>query len=213
MPTNLKILIAIMALALGTTFLVDLKGRDFLKTVPVDFDKQAEDLDDELAPDVTFNVLDKASEKLSDHRGKVVVLNFWASWCPPCVAELPDLIELADSYPNELHMIFLSNDLKREDIDKFTSNMEESIQERIDLPNITMAWDKGGKITRETFQTFQLPETIIIDKDGRMVRKIVGVIDWDSADIRNYLADLGKIETPKNKRAVETVGETDIETE
>lgn len=213
MPTNLKILIVIMVLALGTTFLVDFSGRDFLKTVPVDLDKQAENLGDELAPDVTFNVLDQPVEKLSDYRDKVVVLNFWASWCPPCVAELPDLIELADSYPNELHMIFLSNDLKREDIDKFTANMEESIQERIDLPNITMAWDKGGKITRETFQTFQLPETIIIDKDGRMVRKIVGVIDWNNSDIRNYLADLGKIEAPKKKRAVDTVKKTDIETE
>ncbi len=213
MPQNLKILIVVVAIALCATLLVDLKGRDFLKSVPIDLDKQAEELDEEMAPDVTFNVLDEDTKKLSDYRGHVVVLNFWASWCPPCVAELPDLIELADSYPNELQLILLSNDLKREDIDKFTANMEESIQERIDLANVTMAWDKGGTITRETFQTFQLPETIILDKEGRMVRKIVGVIDWDSADIRNYLADLGHIKTPKKKRAVDTVNETDIETE
>lgn len=196
MPTNLKILTVIVVLALGLTFLVDMKGRDFIGDISVKTENQVETLDEKLAPDVTLDSLNGETETLSQYRGKVVVLNFWASWCPPCVAELPDLIELADSYPDDLHLILLSNDLKREDIDRFTVNMEESIQERIDLPNITMAWDKGGKITRETFQTFQLPETIIIDKEGRMVRKIVGVIDWNDSDIRDYLADLGETEAP-----------------
>lgn len=213
MPTNLKILLVIIAVALGLTLLVDLGGRDFTRNVPIGADKQAKDMNEEMVPDVAFHVLDNGEAKFSDYRGKVTLINFWASWCPPCVAELPDLIELADSYPDELHLVLLSNDMKREDIGKFTANMEESIQERIDLPNITMAWDKGGKITRETFQTYQLPETIILDKEGRMVRKIVGVIDWDNADIREYIADLGDIDAPRKKRAVDTVEETEIETE
>lgn len=110
MPTNLKILVAIVALALAATFFVDTSGREFIKSVPVEVDEQAEELDEEMAPDVTLDILDGEPKKLSDYKGNVVVLNFWASWCPPCVAELPDLIELADSYPEELELILLSND-------------------------------------------------------------------------------------------------------
>jgi hypothetical protein len=90
------------------------------------------------------------------------------------------MLELAASVGPDLQIVFLSNDLKREAIDKFTSQMSEDIQERIDMPNITMAWDEKGAVTRDIFRTYQLPETIIIDRDGKIVRKIVGTTSWNS---------------------------------
>lgn len=205
MKTNVIILGTIVVVALLATFFIDSSGPN-RSIVPADIENQVDEFAEGTeVPDVNLTLLDGSQKKLSELRGKVVLLNFWASWCPPCIAELPDLIELADSYPQEIELVLLSNDVQKRDIDKFTDRMEESIQERIDLPNVTMAWDKGGKITRETFQTFQLPETIIIDKDGMMVRKIVGVIDWDSDDIKSYIADLGKINTPEKETTAEIV--------
>ncbi|MAM35171.1 MAG: hypothetical protein CMH28_08865 [Micavibrio sp.] len=191
MSKNIVIVIVIIVIALGLTLLVDASRKD-VNEVPVTLDGQSEtsDTDDGTTSGIVFQTLDGGEYALSESLGRVTLINFWASWCPPCVAELPDLIELADAHPDMLDMIFVSNDMTQQAIDKFMANLPEDIQERRDLPNVVMAWDPKGEITRDIFQTHQLPETIIFTPEGKIDRKIVGVTDWSGQEMNAYLAYL-----------------------
>ena len=121
-----------------------------------------------------------------DTAGKVVVLNFWASWCAPCVAEFPLLMEISDIYADDLIFIGLSSDLTEAAIDKFFNNIDYSPAE-----HEWIAFDEGGNITRNIFQSLMLPETLLIDQDGYIVKKFVGA-DWTKEEM---IADIDTLLT------------------
>jgi len=112
-----------------------------------------------------------------DTEGKVVILNFWASWCAPCVAEFPLLLEISDIYADDLIFIGLSSDLTKAAIDKFFNNIDYSPAEQE-----WISFDEGGNITRNIFQSLMLPETLLIDQDGYIVKKFVGA-DWTKEEM------------------------------
>ena len=131
-----------------------------------------------LAPN--FKVSDgSTSIQLSDYRGKVVLVNFWATWCPPCVAELPSLLQLHHADPN-LVILAVSID---EDPDAYSRFIK---QRHVDLitvrdPNQTAA---------SLFHTDMWPETYLIDRKGVIRRKFVGAQDWTDPDIRQYIGSM-----------------------
>ncbi|HVZ84316.1 MAG TPA: TlpA disulfide reductase family protein [Terracidiphilus sp.] len=131
-----------------------------------------------LAPD--FTVSDGSSSiHLASYRGKVVLLNFWASWCGPCIEELPSLLQLHHDDPN-LTILAVS-------IDEDPSQYQRFIQQRhVDLitvrdPNQTAA---------SLFGTDMWPETYLIDRKGIIRRKFVGATDWSDPEIRAYIKSL-----------------------
>ena len=192
MKKNLLILAIAILLGGGITFFLDWQSKpeSNVTNVPVTTEERIQRLSQD-APDVSFTTLDGEEVTLNDLEGRLVVLNFWASWCPPCVAELPDLIELADLMgADKMTLVLLSSDLNREAIDIFLSNMGEDAQERLSLSHILIAWDERGAITRGVFQTYQLPETILIDGEGRMREKIVGIVKWTSDEMITKLEAL-----------------------
>tara|TARA_B100002003_G_C13947433_1_gene459513 strand:- start:162 stop:674 length:513 start_codon:yes stop_codon:yes gene_type:complete len=109
-------------------------------------------------------------------QGKIVVLNFWASWCPPCVKEFPYFLELAKAYPDQIVFVGLSSDFKPEDMNRFLNKMKKEYPDEMTADNVLIALDENGAITRGIFQTFRLPETVIIDQNGRMQDKIIGAV-------------------------------------
>jgi cytochrome c biogenesis protein CcmG, thiol:disulfide interchange protein DsbE len=120
---------------------------------------------------------------LSDLRGHVVVLNFWATWCPPCVDETASLNELQrDIQPRGGTVLGVSVD---ED-----ENAYENFRARYNLSFPTFR-DPSRKIPLE-YGTTMFPDTYIIDRDGRIDRKIVGPQDWTSADMSAYFDSLLK---------------------
>jgi peroxiredoxin len=132
------------------------------------------------AQDFSFELRGQPA-KLSDLRGKVVVLNFWATWCPPCVEEMPSLNRLhAQIAPQGAMVLGISMDSDDGAYQKFLS------EHRIEFPT----WrDPSARIAAD-YGTFKFPETYIIDRNGRIARKIIGPQQWDAEMWVSYLRGL-----------------------
>jgi thiol-disulfide isomerase/thioredoxin len=130
------------------------------------------------APD--FTVSDGASSvHLASYRGKVVLLNFWASWCGPCIAELPSLLQLHHDDPS-LVVLAVSID---EDPAAYTNFIRNR---HIDLITVRDPSQSAASL----FHTDMWPETYLIDSHGIIRRKFVGATDWSDPEIRAYLKTL-----------------------
>ena len=131
-----------------------------------------------LAPD--FTVSDgRSTIHLANYRGKVVLLNFWATWCTPCVREMPALIDLHHDRP-DLAILAVSID---EDEDEYTRYIQ---RRHVDLITVR----DPGQTAAKLYHTDGWPETYIIDRQGIIRRKIVGDPDWSNPELRAYLKTL-----------------------
>jgi thiol-disulfide isomerase/thioredoxin len=138
-------------------------------------------------PKVSFVDLEGGAFTLDEFKGKVVLLNFWASWCPPCAVEFPSLLRLIRRYDGDVALVAVSNDEDKEAIGKFLKDFEGEFAAELKSPSLRVAWDRDRGLSGNTFNTVQFPETIIVSPDGRMARKVVGDIRWDSDEIRSFM--------------------------
>jgi thiol-disulfide isomerase/thioredoxin len=130
------------------------------------------------APD--FTVADGTSTvHLASYRGHVVLLNFWASWCAPCISELPSLLDLHHDRP-DLTILAVSID---DDADAYSRFL---VRRHVDLITVRDPAQKAAGL----FHTDMWPETYAIDRNGVIRRKFVGATDWSSPEIRAYLKNL-----------------------
>lgn len=138
----------------------------------------------ELAPGIDLPDLAGKRLTLSGLRGRVVVLNFWATWCPPCVNEMPSLQKLHDALADKgLEVVAVSVDERFSDIERFVGSFDLTF---------TILHDEGMKVSR-AYQTFKFPETYIIDREGRLRSKVVGERDWvEPSVIRDMVALLNE---------------------
>jgi cytochrome c biogenesis protein CcmG, thiol:disulfide interchange protein DsbE len=132
----------------------------------------------QVAPD--FTVSDGTSSiHLASYRGQVVLLNFWASWCEPCLVELPSLLQLHHDQP-QLAILAISID---EDPDAYASFI---VRRHIDLITVRDPTQSAAKL----YHTDMWPETYAIDRDGIIRRKFIGPQDWTSPEIQSFLKSL-----------------------
>ena len=135
---------------------------------------------DKPAPDFTVQDSDRRVS-LSQLRGKIVVLNFWATWCPPCVDEMPSLVEMQKKMRDKgVTVLAVSVDDDRTAYNKFLQD------HKIDL--LTVRDD--GKKSSILYGTFKYPETYIIDRNGTIRRKFIGPVDWGQTEVVEYLSRL-----------------------
>jgi cytochrome c biogenesis protein CcmG, thiol:disulfide interchange protein DsbE len=125
--------------------------------------------------------IDGKSEHLSDFRGKVVVLNFWATWCPPCVEETPSLIELNKRIANRNAVVLGVS------VDEDSAAYQKFIQDH--GINFLTSRDASKKSAQD-YGTVMYPETYIIDRHGKIARKVIGPQDWNSAEMVAYFDSL-----------------------
>ena len=128
------------------------------------------------APDFTLTD-SQHTVQLSQLRGKPVVLNFWATWCPPCVEEMPSLVQLQKQLGDKVTILAVSEDADDAAYKQFIHD------HNVDLLTVRDVQRK----TNEVYGTFKFPETYIIDRDGKIVRKFIGATDWTAPDIVAYL--------------------------
>lgn len=131
------------------------------------------------APDFTVQDSERRVS-LHDFRGKTVVLNFWASWCGPCIEETPSLIRMQKMVGPKVVVLAVDIRDKEEDYHKFL------VKYHVDYLTVRDAQDKSADLYGTTGQ----PETFIIDSAGILRRKLVGPMDWTSPEMIEYLKTL-----------------------
>jgi cytochrome c biogenesis protein CcmG/thiol:disulfide interchange protein DsbE len=132
------------------------------------------------APNFTVQDSDRKLT-LSDYRGKVVVLNFWATWCPPCVEEMPSLIQMQQRLKNKgIVVLAISLDADGDAYHKFLKDHEV---------NLLTVRDPDLK-SSDLYGTFKYPETYIIDRKGILQRKFIGSVDWSDPEVVDFLSRL-----------------------
>jgi cytochrome c biogenesis protein CcmG, thiol:disulfide interchange protein DsbE len=118
---------------------------------------------------------------LNQFRGQIVVLNFWATWCPPCVEEMPSLVEMQRRMKNKgVTVVAVSIDVDENAYRAFLK------QHGVDLLTVRDPAEK----TPQLYGTRGWPETFIIDRQGVIRRKFIGAVDWTEPEITDYLNKL-----------------------
>ncbi|MFK5878116.1 MAG: TlpA disulfide reductase family protein [Flavobacteriaceae bacterium] len=112
-------------------------------------------------------------------KGKVVFINFWATWCPPCRAEMPSIQKLYTDYGDKVEFVFLTNEMESDKVNSFLDKNKYS------LP----AFNSYTNPPKE-FNVSAIPATFILNKEGKIVMHAVGAVDWNSDNFRKILDEL-----------------------
>jgi cytochrome c biogenesis protein CcmG/thiol:disulfide interchange protein DsbE len=132
------------------------------------------------APDFTVQDADRKIT-LSQYRGQVVVLNFWATWCPPCVEETPSLVAMQQRLKDKgIIVLAVSTDADDAAYHRFI------VQHNVNLLTVRDAKQQSNAL----YGTVMFPETWIIDRTGVVRRKFVGAVDWNTPEITEFLTRL-----------------------
>ena len=113
--------------------------------------------------------------------GNVMVINFWATWCAPCVKEMPSLIRLAESFQKAPFKLILVN--FGESPGKVTSFSET-------LPDTSDIYLDKKKLSNDSWVTRGLPVTYILDKKGNIKFQVLGELSWDSSEVKKVIGEL-----------------------
>lgn len=129
---------------------------------------------DQPAHEFVLHDLDGQPHALSDLRGQVVFLNFWATWCPPCIEEMPSMLALADGLVGtEFKMVAVTQDQNHDVLISFLRDAGFLGSD------VLILQDPDGILTR-AYGTELLPETYVIDRDGTVVARFMGPRGWSS---------------------------------
>jgi cytochrome c biogenesis protein CcmG, thiol:disulfide interchange protein DsbE len=132
------------------------------------------------APDFTVQDAEH-TVTLSQLRGQVVVLNFWATWCAPCVEEMPSLVAMQRRMKDKgVTVLAVSVDVDNNAYQQFVK------KHGVNLLTVRDASQKANGL----YGTFKFPETYVIDRKGVMQRKFIGAIDWTQPKITDLLGKL-----------------------
>ena len=138
-----------------------------------------------IAPNFTLQGLDGRMASLSDYKGKVVLLNIWATWCTYCVAEMPSIDKLNKMFEDENFEVLAVS------IDEEGAKVVENFMKKRNL-SFPVLLDPEGQVTRLYRTTGVVPVSFIIRKDGIIDNKIEGAIDWTAPKVIEYFQNLMK---------------------
>jgi cytochrome c biogenesis protein CcmG, thiol:disulfide interchange protein DsbE len=132
------------------------------------------------APDFTVRDSER-TVTLSQLKGQVVVLNFWATWCPPCIEEMPSLVQMQQRMKAKgVTVLAVSVDADENQYRRFLRD------HNVSLLSVRDADQKSN----ELYGTFKFPETYVIDRNGVVRRKFIGAVDWTEPEVIDFLGKL-----------------------
>lgn len=133
------------------------------------------------APDFSVTDLQGASRTLADFRGKVLLLNIWATWCSPCQEEMPSMQRLREAVENEdFAILAISVDApigERDAIGREGGDLEAFAREK--GLTFQILHDPSGRI-QQVYQTTGVPESFVVDRNGIIFKKVAGPTEWDA---------------------------------
>jgi len=138
-------------------------------------------------PDFTFTAENKKTYDFNINRmpENGIILHFWASWCAPCQEEFPALLKQIQKAHGKLALIAVSIDDNHEAMQKFIRRLQP-----MNNPHVYWVWDHNKDISLKTFNTADVPESILIDQQRRMIRKISGDPGWNNPNMTKQLTEL-----------------------
>jgi peroxiredoxin len=170
----LTILLVLIASVVLIIFLRDERDSTLETTSPIQPEVEA--------PDFTFSDLNGVKVSLAAYRGKVVMVNIWATWCPPCRQEMPSMQRLYEKFKGEnFEILAVSIDSEgREAVAPFMRKMNLTFPALLD----------PGETIRPLYGITGVPESFIIDKKGIVVEKIIGPANWATPEVFLFFKDL-----------------------
>ena len=143
---------------------------------------EADELNGSAAPVFRLPARGGGELDLSRLRGKTVLVNFWATWCPPCREEMPSLARLAQEFdPGTFEVLAVSVDEGWSPVDKFLAGPATPFR---------VALDEGARISR-AYGTTKFPESYLLDRDGKLRLKFVGPRNWTDPNVATLLESFG----------------------
>ncbi len=176
------VLVAVVGVLILTGWYKDLASllqRGLLETGLVSATTQ----DEARLADYDFSLVDFDGNRVAfqTFQGKVVFINFWATWCPPCIAEMPDIHDLYEKVGGNVEFVMIS-------VDSDQAKAREFIQKKgFDFPVYFLAASMP-----ETYETSTIPTTYILSPQGEIVLEESGLTKYDTKKIRDFLKDLSK---------------------
>lgn len=170
-PSRIPYLVAV--LGAGALVLMAWAGRGSFQSVGLMTD----------APAFTISDLQGEPVSLEDHRDRVVLVNIWATWCGPCIVEMPSMQRLYEQLEDQpFDILAVSVDAVRGEPDE-AGNIGGDVAQFVQDHGLTfkILHDASGRI-RRTYRTTGVPESFLIGKDGVIYKKIAGATEWDSPE-------------------------------
>jgi thiol-disulfide isomerase/thioredoxin len=135
------------------------------------------------APDFTLEDMDGQRHALSDYRGKVVMLNFWATWCPPCRREIPSMESIYRDLGKSGFVVLAVNEFEEPDhVFAYTGQLSV-------FPTFPILFDRDSTVSQD-YKVNGLPTTVLLDKQARIAYRAVGGRDFDHPDVRKIVLEL-----------------------
>jgi peroxiredoxin len=153
-----------------------------IKDTSFEFSNQVVIEGDARAPDFSFPGLDGKQVSLGDQKGKIVLVNVWATWCPPCVEEMPSMEKLYQKFKGQDFEI-LAISIDETGLKAVAPFMKKT---RLTFPALI---DSKGTI-KTSYGITGVPESFIIDKQGFLIKKIVGPVNWATPKILDFFSEL-----------------------
>ncbi len=135
----------------------------------------------EAAPDAAFTTADGKPATLAGYKGKPLLVNLWATWCAPCVKEMPTLNTAAEGLGDRVRVIAVSQDMEPAKATAFFAERK--------LPALALHLDP--KLALSTAYAANLPTTILYGSDGKEIWRVTGDLDWTGAQAKGLLAEAG----------------------
>ena len=135
------------------------------------------------APGFTLEDMDEEKHSLKDFHGKVILLNFWATWCPPCRREMPSMERLYQKFNGENFTVIAINQMEDGDhVFAYTGQLDVD-------PTFTILFDKDSKVSNN-YRVSGLPTTYLIDKQGNIRYRAIGGREFDHPEVEKQILQL-----------------------
>lgn len=137
----------------------------------------------EIIPMFTLPNLNNTPITTDYAKADITLLHFWATWCAPCIAELPELTQFVKNQHGRVRLVAISLDQNFEDILPFLTQLLGVTKQR----HTTWLFDENKTLTENTFGVYKLPETLVINEKSELIHKFAGAVNWLDSEVQKMV--------------------------